>query len=286
MIGIKIDYRLTSFKREPSDELSRAWIKSNFKLFDFGSSYAYFFSMLTEHDKDLRALTDTFQGIIKGDYCQISIIYDQGRPFVMGIRMDWLMNQVGYFSSDLDDIIPKVMSNWNNQHSLFTSRYSVFHKEYQHAVNPDLLAKSYFLQFILLFIDDVHTHVLSKTAENFKEMDLRRVKEVEAKITYDFMKSTASINEMAKMAGMSVSKFKILFYELYGITPHQYILDKKMLYAKGLLLTGKYSITHVAYKVGYHHPSGFTRVFKQKFNHSPNTTYHENHDNEPTPFDR
>ncbi len=285
MAGIKLDFWLTSFKREISDELSRVRAKNNLKLFDFGSNYAYFFSILSEHDKDLHVLTNTFQGIIKGDYCLISIIYDQGRPFVVGIHMDWLMSQVGPLSLELHDIIPKVLSNWTNQHSLFTSRHAVFHKEYQQAVSPDLLAKSYFLQFILLFIDDVHTQVLSKTAENFKEMDLRRVKEVEAKITYDFKKSTPSINEMAKMAGMSVSKFKNLFYELYGITPHQYIVDKKMLYAKGLLLTGKYSISYVAYKVGYHHPSGFTRVFKQKFNHSPNSTYLENHDNEPTPFE-
>jgi len=275
MADIKLDFWLTCFKRETSDEISGVRVKNNLKLFDFGSNYAYFFSILSEHDKNLRALTDTFQRIIEGDYCLIGIIYDQGQSFVVGINMDWLVNQVGHFSSDFYDIIPKVLSNWNNQHSLFTLRYSVFHKEYQRAVNPDLLAKSYFLQFILLFIDDVHTQILSKTAENFKELDLRRIKEVEEKITYDFKKSTPSISEMAKMAGMSVSKFKNLFYEIYGTTPHQYIVDKKMMYAKGLLQTGKYSITQIAYKVGYHHPSGFTRVFKQKFNHSPNTTYFE-----------
>jgi AraC family transcriptional regulator, exoenzyme S synthesis regulatory protein ExsA len=275
MKNIKLDYRFTFITKSTPDESSGVKVKNNLKLYDFGSSYAYFFSILSEQDKDLRALTAAFQSIIEGDYCLISIIYDQGRPFVVGIRMDWLINQVGYLSTDLYDIIPKVLSNWNNQHSLFTLGYSVFHKEYQMAVNRDLLAKSYFLQFLVLFIDDLHAQILSKSTENFKEMDLRRIKEVEAKITYDFKKSTPSINEMAKMAGMSVSKFKNLFFELYGTTPHQYIVDKKMMYAKGLLQTGKYSITQVAYKVGYHHPSGFTRVYKQKFNYSPNNTYFE-----------
>ncbi|WP_428657687.1 helix-turn-helix domain-containing protein [Runella sp.] len=275
MDNIKLDYRFASIVKNTPDESSGVSVKNNLKLYDFGSNYAYFFSILSENDIDLRALTATFQSITQGNYCLISIIYDQGRPFVVGIRTDWLTDQVGYLSSNLDDIILKVLSNWNNQHSLFTLSHSIFHKEYQRAVNPDLLAKSYFLQLILLFIDDVHTQILSKTAKDFKEIDLRRIKEVEAKITYDFKKATPSINVMAKMAGMSVSKFKNLFYELYATTPHQYIVDKKMKYAKGLLQTGKYSITQVAYQVGYHHPSGFTRVFKQKFNHSPNTSYFE-----------
>jgi len=275
MASIKLDFYLTYFKRKPFDESSIARVKSNLKLFDFGSDYTYFFSILPVNNKDLRALTDSLQSVIEGDYCLISIIYEQGRPFVVGIRTDWLINQVGNLASDLDGHIAKVLSNWNKQYSLFALKYSLFYKEYQQAVNPDLLTKSYFFQFILLLIDDLYTQILNKSAKNFKEIDLRRIKEVEAQITYDFKKSTPSINEMAKMAGMSVSKFKNLFSELFSTSPHQHILDKKMMYAQGLLQTGKYTITQVAYQVGYHHPSGFTRVFKQKFNYSPNTSYFE-----------
>lgn len=286
MVSVKLDFWLTNFKRKTSYEVSGVGVKKNLELFDFGSNYAYFFSLISEHNNNLRAFTATFQPIIEGDYCLISTLYEQGRSFVVGIRMDWLINQVGNLSADLDDIISKVLSHWSNQHSLFTSRYSAFLREYQRAVNKDLLTKSYFLQFLYFLVDDLQAEILSRNTANFKEMDLQRIKEVEEKITHDFKKATPSINEMAKMAGMSVSKFKNLFFELYGTTPHQYIVDKKMMYAKGLLLTGKYSITHVAYQVGYHHPSGFTRVFKQKFNHSPNTCHFEIHDYEPTPFNR
>lgn len=275
MANIKLDFWLTCFKRQTSEESGGARAKTNFKIFDFGSSYTYFFTILPEHNKDLRTLTVSFRSILEGDYCLISTTYEHVRPFLVGVRIDWLINQVGSPYSDLEDIIPRVLINWSNQYSLFTLKYSAFQKEYQRAVNPDLLAKSYFLQFLLLLIDDIQTQILSKTEKNFKEIDSRRIKEVEAQITSDFKKSTPSISEMAKMAGMSVSKFKILFYELFNSSPHQYILDKKMMYAHGLLQTGKYSITQVAYQVGYHHPSGFTRVFKQKFNYSPNTTYTE-----------
>lgn len=286
MADIKLDFWLTSFKRKISDESSGGGVKKSLELFDFGSNYAYFFSLIPPHGNHLRGFTDTFQPIMEGDYCLISTPYEQGRSFVVGVRMDWLTNQVGNFPADLGNIISKILSSWSNQHSLFTSRYLAFHREYQRAVNKDLLAKSYFLQFLYFLVDDLQAEILSRNTANFKELDLQRIKEVEEKITYDFKKATPSINEMAKMAGMSVSKFKNLFFELYGTTPHQYIVDRKMMYAKGLLLTGKYSITHVAYQVGYHHPSGFTRVFKQKFNHSPNSCHFEIHDDERTPFNR
>lgn len=273
MAIIKLDFCFTFFEKGSAAESIGVRVKNNLELFDFGSNYSYFF-ILSEDDKDLRFLTATLESIVEGNYCLISINYEKELPFWIGISMDWLTNQVEHFS-DLEDIIYKVISNWNNQYSLFTSRYLAFHKDYQRVVNQDLLSKSYFLQLLYLFVEDVQTEISSRNAGNFKEIDLRKIREIEEKITYNFHKSTPSITEMAKMAGMSVSKFKNLFYELFGTSPHQHILDKKMLYAKGLLQTGKYSITQVAYKVGYHHPSGFTRIYKQKFNHAPNTTYIE-----------
>lgn len=274
MVSIKLDFWFISFEKENVDESSGVRVNNNLELSDFGSNYAYFL-VLSEPSKDLSALTNTLKSVVEGSYCLISIIDGKERPFSLGISMDWLTNQVGTLS-DLDDIIHKVLSSWNNQYSLFTSRYLAFYKEYQRVVNQTLLTKSYFLQFLYFFVEDIQTKISSRNVEDFREADLRKIREVEEKITYNFHKSTPSINEMAKMAGMSISKFKSLFFELYGTSPHQYILDKKMMYAKGLLQTGKYSITQVAYKVGYHHPSGFTRIYKQKFNHSPNTTYFEN----------
>ena len=78
---------------------------------------------------------------------------------------------------------------------------------------------------------------------------------------------------MAEMAGMSVTKFKVMFKETFGESPQQYILDKKLFLAKELLQTGQYSITEVSYKIGFTYPSGFTRVFKNKFQYPPSLIY-------------
>jgi AraC family transcriptional regulator, exoenzyme S synthesis regulatory protein ExsA len=273
MVNIKFDFWFTFFERENAEESMRFRTENMPESFDFGSNYAYFL-VLSEVIKDLRASKNTLKSLIEGNYCLINILYEKEPSFFVGISMDWLTNQVGNIP-DLDDIIHKVLTKWSDQHSLFTVRHVAFCKQHQRVVNQDLLTKSYFFQFFHFFVEDIQAAISSRNAADFREMDLRKIREIEEKITYNFHKSTPSISEMAKMAGMSVSKFKSLFYELYSTTPHQYILDKKMMYAKGLLQTGRYSVTQVAYKVGYHHPSGFTRVYKQKFNHSPNTTYFE-----------
>jgi AraC-like DNA-binding protein len=68
------------------------------------------------------------------------------------------------------------------------------------------------------------------------------------------------------MAGMSESKFKKVFQEAFGQSPHQYILEKKLEYANELLKSGQYTLTQIAYKLGYNHTSGFTRLYKKKLN--------------------
>ena len=81
---------------------------------------------------------------------------------------------------------------------------------------------------------------------------------------------------MASMADMSVSKFKILFNNEFGESPHQHILGKKLILARELLQTGSYSVSQVSYKVGFNHPSGFTRLFKHKFQCPPSELISKN----------
>ncbi len=268
MSTISINFQFALFEKENTDELDVDAPKNNFTLCDFGLNYSYFF-VHSEHDKHLSALVNTLKGTIEGRYCLIALHYQEELPFFIGINMDWLSHQVDH-DFELEKYIQKILVNWNNEFSLFTSRYLAYHQEYQHVSNRDLLTKSYFLQFLYHFVKDIQEENLAINSETFKKIDLLKVREITDKITHDFHKSIPSVNEMAEMAGMSASKFKNLFYELFGVSPHQYLLTKKMEYARSLLQTGKYSIRQVAYKVGYLYPSGFTRVYKQKFNQSPN----------------
>ena len=273
MNGVKLAFWVTYFEKVTSDESGKANVKSKSALVDFGSNHSYFLIPVEQYTNQ-EIVLNSLKGTLEGKYCWISISYHNVSLFYVGINCHWLSKQIGN-SLDLRNSIETVLHNWNETHSLFMSRYAAFYRDYQCVPHRELLMKSYFLQFLYLFVDAVLTEITKRNAQDFREIERQIIKELESKITSELHKSVPPIKEMAKMAGMSVSKFKILFYELYGTSPHQHILDKKMIYAQGLLQTGNYSLTQVAYKVGYHHPSGFIRIYRQKFNHSPTTTYFE-----------
>jgi len=99
--------------------------------------------------------------------------------------------------------------------------------------------------------------------------ETQKVKDTIQKIIPEVYKVCPTVQEMANMAEMSVSKFKIIFNHEFGETPHQYILARRLLMAHELLQTGSYSVSQVSYKVGFNHPSSFSRLFKHKFQYAP-----------------
>jgi len=77
--------------------------------------------------------------------------------------------------------------------------------------------------------------------------------------------STLSVENLAKIAGMSLSKFKLLFKQIFGTTPYKYYLANRMERSMELLESKKYSVTEVGYIVGYSNPSQFSKSFQKHF---------------------
>ncbi|MEB3216911.1 MAG: AraC family transcriptional regulator [Nostocales cyanobacterium 94392] len=71
------------------------------------------------------------------------------------------------------------------------------------------------------------------------------------------------LNELASLLHMSPHYFCHLFKLSMGVTPHQYVIQTRVNRAKGLLLTGKYSIAQVAFMVGFANQSHLNRHFKK-----------------------
>ena len=74
---------------------------------------------------------------------------------------------------------------------------------------------------------------------------------------------TPSLGQLAREAGYSKNQLMRLFRQYLGTTPIQYILQKKMEYAKGMLLYSNLSITEIAYHTGYTDIAYFTKTFKK-----------------------
>ena len=77
-----------------------------------------------------------------------------------------------------------------------------------------------------------------------------------------------SVKEMSKMANMSEGTFRMLFEKETGMPPNNYINIQRIRKAKDLLQEG-YSITYVAFELGFSSSQYFSTVFKKWAGISP-----------------
>lgn len=75
--------------------------------------------------------------------------------------------------------------------------------------------------------------------------------------------------ELARQCGMTPFRFSRLFKEINGVGFMEYILGKRMDYAKHLLENSQMPVTSIGYEAGFKDPSYFARAFKQLAGCSP-----------------
>lgn len=82
-------------------------------------------------------------------------------------------------------------------------------------------------------------------------------------------KEPIQISDLAQLSGMSISVFYRQFKNYFGVTPLQYITNKKVDEAKKLLLSTPLKIYDISYTVGYTDSYYFSRIFKRTVGISP-----------------
>ncbi len=87
--------------------------------------------------------------------------------------------------------------------------------------------------------------------------------------THDF-----TIEKVAKEIGMSEYHFFRLFKLVYKLSPHQYIIKKRLNYAKDLLVKDRPSLSTIAISSGFSDIYSFSKAFKKQFGYSPSTCLH------------
>lgn len=78
-----------------------------------------------------------------------------------------------------------------------------------------------------------------------------------------------SLDELASIANMSVTKFKSSFKQIFGSAPIQYRNKIRMEYAREEIVARRKTPTEVSYILGYSHPSNFTSAYKKFFGELP-----------------
>ncbi|OXS61727.1 hypothetical protein B1A99_03705 [Cohnella sp. CIP 111063] len=78
-----------------------------------------------------------------------------------------------------------------------------------------------------------------------------------------------SVEELARRAHLSPSRFRCLFRERYGMPPHRYLMQLRLRYAAELLETTAYPLEKVAAYCGFADKHHLSKAFKQAMRVSP-----------------
>lgn len=81
--------------------------------------------------------------------------------------------------------------------------------------------------------------------------------------------SELSAKELASLSGRSLSSFNREFKSIYGTTPKQWLIDRRMGHAYSLLTETGISVTGAATATGYANVSHFISAFKKKYGVTP-----------------
>jgi AraC-like DNA-binding protein len=105
----------------------------------------------------------------------------------------------------------------------------------------------------------------AQPANGLSRWQLRRAMEyLEAHMTQDI-----SLEEMAKLVGLSQSQFARSFKISTGLPPYKWFLDARIKRAQELLLHGKEPIALVAIQTGFADQSHFTKTFRRATGATP-----------------
>ncbi|MDH6247953.1 AraC family transcriptional regulator [Mycobacterium sp. OTB74] len=99
----------------------------------------------------------------------------------------------------------------------------------------------------------------------------REARSVVIEYLCDRSDSDIGVDELARLADMSVGNFIKAFRVAFHTTPYQFLLGQRIERAKTLLLTTEQSITEIALAVGFSTPNHFGTAFRRRVGVLPRT---------------
>lgn len=147
----------------------------------------------------------------------------------------------------------------------------IYYLEHPNLINDELI-KIKVKELILLLIKTDEGIGLREVLNQLFNPSAFQFKEVVQNNLFDDL----SIQELAAIAGMSLSSFKRKFYEIFSTSPKVYINQQRIDRAKELLISSSLQISEIAYQVGFNELGYFSRIFSKQEGISP-SQFKKNH---------
>jgi AraC-like DNA-binding protein len=127
-------------------------------------------------------------------------------------------------------------------------------------------------RIISLIEEFIKNYIIPGSIENEKPVDAKlsfTMIEVKQKVNAMLYEKLPNIKTLAQEFSMSESTLTRRFKESFGKTIAEYYLDEKMDLAKRILMRDEYTISQIAYLLGYESASAFNKSFKKHSGISP-----------------
>jgi AraC family transcriptional regulator, exoenzyme S synthesis regulatory protein ExsA len=116
-------------------------------------------------------------------------------------------------------------------------------------------------ELILLLLQTTNAdHVLGLVSALFSPR-----KATVQEVIHAHLYSDLSLAELARLSALSLSSFKREFQKMYRDSPGNYIRNKRLERAKEILQYTDFSVSEVAYQVGFNDPAYFARAFHRRY---------------------
>jgi AraC-like DNA-binding protein len=130
---------------------------------------------------------------------------------------------------------------------------------------PDSILELKFKELLLNIIHNPDNAELRNYLLTIRSQEASPVKEImEANYAYNL-----TLEAYAKLTNRSLSSFKRDFQSIYKTTPGRWLIEKKLVHAKRLLIQTNKSIADLAFESGFENTAHFSRLFKQKNGTTP-----------------
>lgn len=132
----------------------------------------------------------------------------------------------------------------------------------------DLFLKGISLKLMGNFLDAYKNSDCSKNV--LTKVEYEAISKTKKYLLSNLRDSFPSIDFLSDMAGMSTTRFKILFKKRFKSTPHNLFTKEKMKLANQLLVSGDYeSVTEILYEINYSRLSYFSSKYYSLFHRKP-----------------
>ena len=209
------------------------------------------------------------------EFKDFSLPYTAGEIVVIPPMMPHLnISQTGFTNIHLNmtdttlNIHQPTVIHDDSNRSLFHAFSGAYYHYYENASQKELLLSAYGNLIVTCLIACQETPSVSKI-----------VREIEASISRHYADSSYALDEYLKSLPYSYDYLRKLFQKELGVTPLQYLNNRRLQTAANMLCS-KYNsgnVSEVAHLCGFREPLYFSRMFRKKYGVSPSFYYTEQH---------